>query len=60
MTHFNDIIDKMKALQELVTICKLLVVDPARAITLSRRKVLFSGLKFINMTLLNNDSKKFQ
>ena len=50
MTHFNDIIDKMKALQEPVTICKLLVVDPARAITLSRRKVLFSGLKFINMT----------
>ena len=37
-------------------IYKLLVVDPACAITLSRRKVLFSGLKFINMTPLNYDS----
>ena len=32
------------------------MVDPACAIRLSRRKVLFSGLKFINMTPLNYDS----
>ena len=37
-------------------IYKVLMVDPACAIRLSRRKVLFSGLKFINMTLLNYDS----
>ena len=41
-------------------ICKLLVVDPACAIRLSRRKILFSRLKFINMTSLNNDSRKIQ
>ena len=39
-------------------ICKVLVVDPACAIRLSRRKVLFSGLKFINMTLLNYGSRE--
>ena len=39
-------------------IWKLLLVDPACAITLSRRKVLFSGLKFINMTPLDNDSRE--
>ena len=33
-------------------------MDPACAITLSRRKVLFSGLKFINMTLFDNDSRE--
>ena len=38
-------------------ICKLLM-DPACAIRLSRRKVLFSDLKFLNMTPLNNDSRK--
>ena len=41
-------------------ICKLLLVDPGCAIRLSRRKVLISGLKFINMTLLDNDSRKVQ
>ena len=39
-------------------ICKLLLVDPACSIRLSRRKVLFSGLKFINMTPLDNDSRE--
>ena len=39
-------------------ICKVLVVDPACAIGLSRRKILFSGLKFINMTSLNYDSRE--
>ena len=39
-------------------ICKLLAVDSACAIMLSRRKVLFSGLKFINMTPLDNDSRE--
>ena len=39
-------------------ICNLLPVNPACAIRLSRRKVLFSGLKFINMTPLNNYSRK--
>ena len=33
-------------------------MDPACAIRLSRRKVLFSGLKFINMTPLDNDSRE--
>ena len=37
LTHFGDILDKMKGLQEPV-------VDPACAIRLSRRKVFFSGL----------------
>ena len=50
-------LDKMKGLQE-PTVCKLLLVDPAGAIRRSRRKVLFSGVKFINMTPLNNDSVK--
>ena len=36
-------------------ICKLLLVDPTCAIRLSRRKVLFSGLKFIK-----HDSRKVQ
>ena len=39
---------------------KISLVDPACAITLSRRKELFRGLKFINMTPLNNDSRKVQ
>ena len=37
-------------------ICKLLLVDPACAIRLSRRKVLFSDLKYLNMTLLKKGS----
>ena len=52
-------LDKMKGLQE-PTVCKLLMVDPALAIRGSRRMVLFSGVKFINMTPLNNDSRKVQ
>ena len=63
LTHFDDTLDKMKGLQEPtsnIMICKLLVVDPACAIRLSRRKVLFSVLKFVNMTPLNNDSRKVQ
>ena len=57
VTHFDDILDKMKGLQEPtfnIMICKPLVVDSAW------RKVLFSGLKFINMTPLNNESRKVQ
>ena len=41
-------------------ICKLLLVDPACAIRLSRKKVLLSRLKFINMTPLDNESRKVQ
>ena len=41
-------------------ICKLLLVNPAFAIRHSIRKVLFSGLKFINVAPLNNDSRKVQ
>ena len=57
LTHFDDTLDKMKGLQEPtfnIMICKPLVVDSAW------RKVLFSGLKFINMTPLNNESRKVQ
>ena len=43
-----------------IKICKLLLVDPAGAIRLSRRIVLFRGLKFISMIPLNNDSGKVQ
>ena len=57
LKHFDDTLDKMKVLQEPtfnIMICKLLVVDSAW------RKVLFSGLKFINMTPLNNESRKVE
>ena len=54
----DDILDKMKGNPQCnIMICKLLM-DPACAIRLSRRKVLFSDLKFLNMTPLNNDSRK--
>ena len=39
---------------------KLLLVNPACAIRRSRRKVLFSGFKVINMAPLNKDSRKVQ
>ena len=65
LTYFNDILDKMKGLLQEPTvhimICKFLLVDPAcaiRLIRLSRRRVLFSGLKCINATPLDNDSRK--
>ena len=44
----------------IIMICKILLLDPACAIMLSRRKVLFSSLKFKNMTPLNNDSRTVQ
>ena len=47
LTHFDDIINKMECMQG------------ACAIRLSWRKVLFSGLKFLNMTPLNNTKERF-
>ena len=45
LRHFDDILNKMKGLH---------------AGTYIGRNVLFNGLKFINMTPLNNDSRKVQ
>ena len=55
LTHFDDILNKMKGLQEPTVQTSTGMVDPACAISLSGRKVLFSGLKFINMTPPSND-----
>ena len=63
LTHFDDILDNRKGSRNPqcnIIICKLVLVDPACAIRLNRRKVLFSGWKFIKMTQLNNDSRKVQ
>ena len=34
------------------------MMNPARVIRRGGRKVLFSGMQFINMALLNNDSRR--
>ena len=39
---------------------ELLLVNPARVVRRGRRKVLLSAMQFINMVLLNNDSRKVQ
>ena len=57
LTHFDDIINKMEGLQEPTV--QTSTGGSCIAIMLSRRKVLFSGLKFLNMTRLNNTKERF-
>ena len=57
LTHFDDIINKMDGLQEPTV--QTSTGGSRMAIRLSRRKVLFSGLKFLNMTRLNNTKERF-
>ena len=57
LTHFDDIINKMEGLQEPTV--QTSTGGSCMAIMLSRRKVLFSGLKFLNMTRLNNTKERF-
>ena len=57
LTHFDDIINKMEGLLEPTV--QTSTGGSCMAIRLSRRKVLFSGLKFLNMTRLNNTKERF-
>ena len=57
LTHFDDIINKMEGLLEPTV--QTSSGGSCMAIRLSRRKVLFSGLKFLNMTRLNNTKESF-
>ena len=57
LTHFDDIINKMEGLLEPTV--QTSTGGSCMAIRLSGRKVLFSGLKFLNMTPLNHTKEGF-
>ena len=57
LTHFDDIINKMEGLLEPTV--QTSTGGSCMAIRLSGRKVLFSGLKFLNMTPLNHTKERF-
>ena len=63
VTHCDDILDKMKGLQEPTVYYLDLQTSSGRSSVCNQaqqEKVLFRRLKFINMTPLNNDSRKVQ